>query len=167
VKGLAELHGGAVEALSAGPGLGTEIVVRLPLAAARAEADTVTGGIAQAGGPGRSVLVVDDNVDAAESLCDVVAFLGHHVEAVYDGRAALDRVRERHPDVVLCDIGLPGMDGYEVARTIRADSTLDGIRLVAVSGYAQPEDRVRASSAGFDAHVAKPADPSIIERLIT
>ncbi len=167
VKGLAELHGGTVEARSEGAGAGTEFVVRLPLALGRGEGAAAEHGAERAQAAGRSVLVVDDNVDAAESLCDVVAFLGHSVEAVYDGRAALARVRERHPDVVLCDIGLPGMDGYEVARAIRADPTLAGIRLVAVSGYAQPEDRARATNAGFDAHVAKPADPSAIERLIT
>jgi signal transduction histidine kinase/CheY-like chemotaxis protein len=166
VKGLAELHGGTAEALSAGAGAGAEIVIRLPLARGRA-ADAGRGAPERAGPPARRVLVVDDNVDAAESLCDVVAFLGHSVEAVHDGSAALARARERRPDVVLCDIGLPGMDGYEVARAIRADSSLSGIRLVAVSGYAQPEDRERAASAGFDAHVAKPADPSVIERLIS
>jgi signal transduction histidine kinase/CheY-like chemotaxis protein len=167
VKGLTELHGGSVEARSEGPGAGTEFVVRLPLALGRGDGAAAEGGTEHAQAAGRSVLVVDDNVDAAESLCEVVAFLGHSVEAVHDGMAALERVRERHPDVVLCDIGLPGMDGYEVARAIRADAALAGIRLVAVSGYAQPEDRARASSAGFDAHVAKPADPSLIERLIT
>jgi PAS domain S-box-containing protein len=167
VKGLAELHGGTVEARSAGAGSGAEIVVRLPLAAARAGAGPVRDAAVQEAAGGRRVLVVDDNVDAAESLCDVVAFLGHSVEAVHDGPAALARVRERHPDVVLCDIGLPGMDGYEVARAIRAEPDLAGIRLVAVSGYAQPEDRARASRAGFDAHVAKPADPADIGRLLS
>jgi signal transduction histidine kinase len=166
VKGLAELHGGSVEARSNGPGAGAELVVRLPLATARSvpgpERGEADGGSAQ----GRRVLVVDDNVDAAESLCDVVVFLGHAAEAVHDGATAIARVREQHPDVVLCDIGLPGMDGYEVARTIRAEPGLAGVRLVAVSGYAQPEDRARARSAGFDAHVAKPADPADIGRLL-
>jgi CheY-like chemotaxis protein len=110
---------------------------------------------------------VDDNVDAAASLCDLVAHFGHSVEAVHDGRAAVAAAREHHPDVVLCDIGLPGMDGYEVARVIRAEPELRDIRLVAVSGYAQPEDRVRAARAGFDAHVAKPADPATIARLLS
>jgi signal transduction histidine kinase/CheY-like chemotaxis protein len=168
VKGLAQLHGGEVEARSDGPGAGAEIVVRLPLASARIG---VAGPERSDGeGPGftgRRVLVVDDNVDAAESLCDVVAFLGHTVEAVHDGPAAVARVRERHPDVVLCDIGLPGMDGYEVAQAIRAEPELADVRLVAVSGYAQPEDRARARKAGFDAHVAKPADPADIGRLLS
>lgn len=167
VKGLAELHGGSVEARSAGPGAGAEMVVRLPLASARAVPGPADGdGEPGAGGHGRRVLVVDDNVDAAESLCDVVAFLGHAVEAVHDGPTAVARVRERHPDVVLCDIGLPGMDGYEVARAIRSEPDLADVRLVAVSGYAQPEDRARARRAGFDAHVAKPADPTEIGRLL-
>jgi signal transduction histidine kinase len=168
VKGLAELHGGSVEAWSAGAGSGAEIVVRLPLGTTRSVPGPELGVGADAGAAaaGRRVLVVDDNVDAAESLCDVVAFLGHAVEAVHDGPTAVARARERHPDVVLCDIGLPGMDGYEVARRIRADPGLAGVRLVAVSGYAQPEDRARARQAGFDDHVAKPADPAEIGRLI-
>jgi signal transduction histidine kinase/CheY-like chemotaxis protein len=165
VKGLVELHGGSIEARSAGAGSGAEMVIRLPLA----EAPAAAGPEAEAGaaGGGRHVLVVDDNVDAAASLCDLVAHFGHSVEAVHDGRAAVAAVREHHPDVVLCDIGLPGMDGYEVARTIRAEPELRGIRLVAVSGYAQPEDRARAERAGFDAHVAKPADPAAIARLLS
>jgi PAS domain S-box-containing protein len=166
VKGLAELHGGKVEARSDGPGSGAEIVVRLPLAASRAAAAPARVDGEDVAAHGRRVLVVDDNLDAAESLCDVVAFLGHAVEAVHDGPTAVARVRERHPDVVLCDIGLPGMDGYEVARTIRSEPALADVRLVAVSGYAQPEDRARARRAGFDAHVAKPADPADIGRLL-
>jgi signal transduction histidine kinase/CheY-like chemotaxis protein len=168
VKGLAQLHGGDVEARSSGPGSGAEMMVRLPLASARAGGQRPEPGEGDGGGGrGRRVLVVDDNVDAAESLCDVVAFLGHTVEAVHDGAAAVARVRERHPDVVLCDIGLPGMDGYEVARAIRAEPGLADVRLVAVSGYAQPEERARARKAGFDAHVAKPADPADIGRLLS
>ncbi len=166
VKGLAELHGGTVEARSDGAGAGAEILVRLPLATARAAPGPDRGEGEGGEAAARRVLVVDDNVDAAESLCDVVAFLGHAVEAVHDGPSALARVRDHHPDVVLCDIGLPGMDGYEVARAIRAEPDLADVRLVAVSGYAQPEDRARARQAGFDAHVAKPADPADIGRLL-
>jgi signal transduction histidine kinase/CheY-like chemotaxis protein len=165
VKGLVELHGGSVEARSGGGGAGAEIVVRLPLATAPGAGSVEEAAEERAPG-GRRVLVVDDNVDAAAALCDVVAHFGHSVEAVHDGMAAIARAREGHPDVVLCDIGLPGMDGYEVARAIRADAALRGIRLVAVSGYAQPEDRARAKRAGFDAHVAKPADPATIARLL-
>jgi signal transduction histidine kinase len=165
VKGLVELHGGSVEARSGGNAAGAEITVRLPLSttAEVGAPDEVRDGAATGA---RRVLVVDDNVDAAAALCDVVAHFGHAVEAVHDGASAVARARESHPDVVLCDIGLPGMDGYEVARELRSDAELRGIRLVAVSGYAQPEDRARAERAGFDAHVAKPADPSTIARLL-
>ena len=166
VKGLAELHGGSVEARSGGAGSGAELVVRLPLASGRGAEAAARERERPAEG-GRKVLVVDDNVDAAESLCDVVAFLGHSAEAVHDGPTAIVRAHDHHPDVILCDIGLPGMDGYEVARVIRADPTLARTKLVAVSGYAQPEDRERAAQAGFDAHVAKPADPAAIGLLLS
>jgi signal transduction histidine kinase len=165
VKGLVELHGGSVAARSGGLGSGAEIAIRLPLASSPAAAEERGGD--EAATAGRRVLVVDDNVDAAASLCDLVTHFGHSAEAVHDGAAAVARARERHPDVVLCDIGLPGMDGYAVAQAFRADAGLRDVRLVAVSGYAQPEDRERAVRAGFDAHVAKPADPAAIARLIS
>jgi CheY-like chemotaxis protein len=109
--------------------------------------------------------VVDDNRDAADSLAQVVEMLGHEAEVAYDGQDAVARVRERAPDVVLCDIGLPGMDGYEVARRIRALRRHD-VRLVAVTGYAQPEDLARATEAGFDRHVSKPPDPERIDEVL-
>jgi CheY-like chemotaxis protein len=114
---------------------------------------------------GRRVLVVDDNTDAAESLADLVRMLGHSVEVTYDGATAIEKVRGNPPDVVLCDIGLPGMSGYEVAKALRA-SALEGMQIIAVSGYAQPEDVRKAVEAGFDGHVAKPCDPAQIERLL-
>jgi PAS domain S-box-containing protein len=164
VKGLVELHGGSVSARSEGTGAGAEFTVALPMSSEATVDAAAAEGPAAAGA--RRVLVVDDNVDAAASLSDLVAHFGHTVDVVHDGAAAVARVREVHPDVVLCDIGLPGMDGYEVARTVRADSGLSDVRLVAVSGYAQAEDRERAARAGFDAHVAKPADPALIARLL-
>jgi CheY-like chemotaxis protein len=112
------------------------------------------------------VLVVDDNVDAAESLAEVLKIAGHEVEVAFDGPTAIDKVRVNPPDVVLCDIGLPGMSGYDVARRLRA-SGVNGMQLIAVSGYAQPEDVAKAVEAGFDGHVAKPCDPEEIERLLT
>jgi CheY-like chemotaxis protein len=114
----------------------------------------------------RRVLIIEDNVDAADSLREALELCRHRVEVAYNGPDGMAKARVFRPEVVLCDIGLPGMDGYEVARAIRADESLAGVRLVAVSGYAQPEDRARATRAGFDAHVAKPADPSTIERLL-
>jgi CheY-like chemotaxis protein len=112
------------------------------------------------------VLVVEDNDDVAESLAQLVELLGHEVEIARDGVAALTRARAHPPDIVLCDIGLPGMSGFEVARVFRADPALRHARLVAVSGYALPEDRQEAAEAGFERHVAKPADPDEIERLL-
>jgi CheY-like chemotaxis protein len=112
----------------------------------------------------RLVLVVDDNVDAADSLADLIEILGHRAEVAYDGPSAIQKARACKPDVVLCDIGLPGMSGYDVARALRAEH--GAIRLVAASGYAQPEDVARALEAGFDAHLAKPPDPRAIERLL-
>ena len=164
VKGIAELHDGTAHADSAGKGKGSEFTVRLPLltvldSRARFEprADRRNGD--------RRVLVVDDNADAAESLADVLRMLGHAVEVAYDGPTAIERVRANPPDVVLCDIGLPGMSGYEIAKALRRIGSRD-IQLFAVSGYAQPEDVQRAIEAGFDGHIAKPCDPETIERLL-
>jgi PAS domain S-box-containing protein len=164
VKGITELHGGTVRVESAGRGCGAEFLVRLPLAApvplqawprpaaARAEA-------------GRRVLVVDDNRDAADSMGEIVEMLGHRAEVAYDGPSALARARESSPEVVFCDIGLPGMSGYEVAKALRALAG-DRMLLVAVTGYAQPEDVRRAVESGFDRHLAKPPRAEDIERLL-
>jgi CheY-like chemotaxis protein len=111
------------------------------------------------------VLVIDDNRDAADSLAQLVSLLGHDVDVAYDGPTAIARARERPPDVVLCDLGLPGMTGYDVARSLR-DLHAGGVRLVALSGYGQPEDVRAATEAGFERHVTKPADPDILERLL-
>jgi signal transduction histidine kinase len=164
VKGIAELHGGGARAESAGQGQGTTFVVRLPLVAGATAPEPRRGGDVRAGG-GRRVLVVDDNHDMAESLADLVLMLGHQVDVAYDGPSALAKARASAPDVVLCDLGLPGMSGYEVALALRGDGS--AAVLIALSGYAQPEDVRKAIEAGFDVHVAKPADPDHIERLLT
>ena len=164
VKGVVELHGGTVRAESAGTGLGAQFIVQLPLAhvvSAKAEADLQA---ARSNG-GRRVLVVDDNRDAAESLADLVRLLGHTAQVAYDGPSAIEQVQAQAPSVVLCDLGLPGMTGYEVAQVLRARGH-DGLQLIAVSGYAQPEDVKRAIEAGFDGHVAKPWSPENIERFL-
>ncbi len=164
VKGIAELHGGSVRAESGGKGKGSQFTVRLPLLAAPdVDVRVVPRGDRRKGG--RRVLIVEDNVDSAESLADVVRMLGHRVEVAYDGPAAIEKARADPPDVVLCDIGLPGMTGYEVAKALRATAG-DGMQLIALSGYAQPEDIKRAIEAGFNAHVAKPCNPEKIERLL-
>mgnify|MGYP001413797586 CR=1 FL=1 len=110
--------------------------------------------------------MVDDNRDAAESLAAVVRMAGHDAEVALDGRAALASAGARPPDVVLCDLGLPGFSGYEVAQALRSDRRFDAVQLVAVSGYAQPEDRQRALDAGFVDHVAKPPDLAKVLRLL-
>jgi PAS domain S-box-containing protein len=163
VKGIAELHGGTVAAESPGSGKGTEFVVRLPLLAAAAVEDGPRPG-ARRPGRGRRVLVVDDNPDAARSLAEVVEMLGHAALVAYDGASALAKALSDRPDAVLCDIGLPGMSGYDVARALR--ERRDGIQLFAVSGYAQPEDVRKAIAAGFDGHIAKPVDVADLERLL-
>jgi PAS domain S-box-containing protein len=165
VKGIAELHGGSVRAESAGAGKGAEFIVRLPLADSAPAGRDVAGQMEPSTGC-RRVLVVDDNRDAAESLADLVKMLGHAVKVAYDGANAVEKARAYRPDVVLCDLGLPGMSGYDVARALRADPG-NGVQLIAVSGYAQPEDVQRAIEAGFDGHVAKPCDLQEIERLLS
>jgi PAS domain S-box-containing protein len=164
VKGIVELHGGEVRAHSAGIGAGTEFVVRLPLLVGRADASSERGP-AHAASTGRRVLVVDDNVDAAESLAEILRMFGHEVDVAYDGTTALAKLESRRPDVVLSDIGLPGMSGYELAKAIRA-SGRRGVQLIALSGYAQGDDVRRAKEAGFDAHVAKPPDLEELARLL-
>ncbi|HYD42137.1 MAG TPA: PAS domain S-box protein [Anaeromyxobacter sp.] len=164
VKGIVELHGGTVQALSAGPGQGAEFVARLPLRPVREESAPAPRHPDSAAS--WRILVVDDNVDSAESLCDLLRLLGHEVDVAHDGPTALGKVRAAAPDVVVCDIGLPGMDGYEVARTLRRDAGAGLTRLLALSGYAQGEDRQRALDAGFDAHLAKPVElPELLRAL--
>jgi signal transduction histidine kinase/ActR/RegA family two-component response regulator len=164
VRGVVELHGGAVEARSAGDGAGSEFVLRLPLAAPPAapprERSPEKPRVAA-----RRVLVIDDNVDAATTLAELVTLFGHATTVAHDGPSAIALARQDPPDVVLCDIGLPGMSGFEVAQALRAEGG-PGPYLVAVSGYAQPEDVQKAIAAGFDRHLAKPPQPGELERLL-
>jgi CheY-like chemotaxis protein len=105
------------------------------------------------------VLVVDDHVDAAESLAMVLVGDGHDVRTAYDGVQALSAARSFHPQAIVLDLGMPGMDGFEVARAVRADPDLAGVRLIALSGYGQAEDTKRSAEVGFDRHLVKPVDP--------
>jgi CheY-like chemotaxis protein len=162
VRGISELHGGSVRAESAGVGKGAELVVVLPTVAAPVHAIERAG--ARQDFRPRRVLVVDDDRDGAESLADVVEMLGHAAEVAYDGPSALEKARANPPEIVLCDIGLPGMSGYEIAKALRAASA--EMQLYAVSGYAQSEDVRRAVEAGFDGHLAKPVDVDDIARLL-
>jgi signal transduction histidine kinase len=162
VRGLVELHGGTVEAVSDGPGRGSEFIVRLPLPRQEALPKGNPGAAPELSGPPLSsrkkVLVVDDNRDAAESLSLLLRLNGYEVRTAYDGEAALQAARDYLPDVAVLDLGLPRMDGYEVARRIRQEPALAGITLVAASGYGQEEDRRRSGEAGFDQHLIKPVE---------
>ena len=169
VKALVELHGGDVEARSEGLGRGSTFTVRIPVMAQalataplhRAAADEPLN---KADRPMR-VLVVDDNEDAANSLADVLRFMGHHAEVAFSGAQAMHMAEDVEPDLVLLDIGLPEIDGYEVARRLRR-STRRRVRLVAVTGYGAESDRRRTREAGFDEHVVKPVMPETISAII-
>jgi PAS domain S-box-containing protein len=166
---LVEMHDGDIEARSEGPGRGSELVVRLPIATDdRTGTDGAAGGARDAASESRQerILVVDDNVDAAEALSRLLRLQAHEVRVAYDGLAALAAARDMHPDVVLLDIGLPEMDGLEVAKSLRARA--DGPRplLVAMTGFGQAEDRARTAAAGFDHHLTKPVDPKVLQSLM-
>jgi PAS domain S-box-containing protein len=165
VKGLVELHDGRVEAVSAGLGRGSELIVRLPLQR-QAPANSCGPVLAPANGSAR-VLVIEDNRDAAESLRMLLSLAGHQVAVAHAGQLGLDLARQTPPDIVLCDIGLPGgMDGYDVARALRKDLQLAAVQLIALSGYGQEEDQRRARQAGFDRHLTKPVDPVALLALL-
>ncbi|HYL04425.1 MAG TPA: response regulator, partial [Thermoanaerobaculia bacterium] len=115
---------------------------------------------------GLRVLVIEDNADAAETLGDLLALFGHQAEIAHTGADGVDVARRRPPDVVLCDIGLPEMDGYAVARELRADPLTAPIRLVALTGYGREADRDRAAAAGFDLHLVKPVGPEVLKLLL-
>ena len=169
VRRIIELHGGTVQATSPGIGQGSEFVVRLPamptaLDALKTEAPKSP---AHVGTQYRArVLMVEDNPDAAESLVMILELLGHHVRVVHDGPAGLKAAQANVPDLMLVDIGLPGMDGYEVARGIRSNEALKHLVLVALTGYGQPEDKQRAMDAGFDYHLVKPVNLDALAELV-
>jgi two-component system, sensor histidine kinase len=163
VKGLLEMHDGRISAYSAGPGCGSRFEIRLPLIEPPVEVVTTPP---RQGAESMRILVVDDNVDAAESLALLLRLDGHSVRTAYTASAALEQASSLQSDVVLLDIGLPEMDGYQVARRIRA--TGSRARLVALTGYGQAEDIKRGRAAGFDAHLLKPVDlPALNEILVS
>jgi CheY-like chemotaxis protein len=170
VKGLVELHGGQVLAESPGVGMGASFSVTLP--ALRRDDDEQTRGTTTTGAAAqpcarRRVLLIEDNLDAAETLKEALELENHVVEVAHTGEEGLDMAHTFHPDVVLCDIGLPDHDGYWVARSLRADPSLQAVTLVALSGYASSEDVARGRLAGFDKHLAKPADIASLDRALT
>jgi CheY-like chemotaxis protein len=161
VRSLVTLHGGTVEARSDGPGEGAEFIVRLPPARPGTEVGIRPDGAGRRlpeAAPVRRVLIVDDNEDAAAMLAEALGAYGHVIRTAHDGLQALNAAPEFQPDVALLDIGLPVIDGYELARRIRAHPALRHVRLVAVTGYGQEQDRQRSAAAGFAAHLVKPVD---------
>jgi PAS domain S-box-containing protein len=167
---ILELHGGTIEARSEGAGTGSEFIVRVPLTArgapeqpsAASRADIMLESHAQP----RRILAVDDNTDALQALALILREAGHVVETAEDGRSGIAKASEMRPDAVLLDIGLPDIDGYEVARRIRGQPWARGVLLVAITGWGRDSDKSRAAQAGFDAHLTKPADPDALTRLL-
>ncbi len=165
VRGLVEQHGGLVKAWSEGPGKGARFALELPLDE-QAAVTPRTQPALHVPSERRRVLVIEDNADAAESLQEALQLADYEVAVAHDGREGIEKARKFKPDVLLCDIGLPEMDGYEVARAFRADAALNGVFLVALTGYAGAEDQQRAAQAGFDRHLAKPSRMEQLEELL-
>ena len=168
VQRLIRLHGGSVEVFSAGPGRGAEFLVRLP-GLARAPADKPAEAIAHGKPPAATarVLVVDDNIDSAQTMSTSLQLEGFEADVAYDGETAIGRAVAFRPDVVLLDIGLPGMSGLDVAHTLRVLPATKDALLIALSGYGQAEDRQRSRDAGLDHHLTKPVDPGALHALFT
>jgi len=160
VRKLAEMHGGSVSVASEGQGRGSEFTVRLPISDSSVETPAVQDAVTS--GRSLKILVVDDNVDMATSIGKLLGHLGHTIRIAHDGPAAINAAREFSPDVILLDIGLPGLDGYRVAEALRREAAFANVRLIAVSGYGQAEDCKRAQAAGFDTHLVKPVDFSAL-----
>ena len=164
VKTLVELHDGSIAVHSEGIGKGSEFIVRLPAleGAEPATQATAPSGVAAP----RRILIVDDNHDGADSLSLLLRYSGNETRVEHDGVAALEAAEQFRPDAILLDIGLPGMNGYEVARRIREQPWGDRVALVAITGWGQDEDRNQSQDAGFDAHMVKPVEPGELGRLL-
>jgi len=164
-KKLVTVHGGTIEARSDGPERGSEFILRLPLAAAGNAGQGITGRLGLALEQKR-ILVVDDNHDAADSLAMILRILGAEVRVAREGQEALEMLDSFDAQVILLDIGMPGMDGYEVARRIRARAKAAKPAIVALTGWGQEQDRARAREAGFDHHLVKPAEINALHSLL-
>jgi signal transduction histidine kinase len=167
VRRLVEMHGGTVVAESEGPNRGSSFTVRIPAERASAAATSSSNGEPVARPDGRRVLIVDDNVDAAESLSDFLNMSGHETRIAHTGQEAIEAAMQFLPAVVLLDIGLPGMSGYEVAHHLRQQAAVSGATLVAVTGWGTDEDKRNAASAGFDYHLTKPVQAAAIEKILS
>jgi CheY-like chemotaxis protein len=165
-KGLVELHGGTIEVKSGGLGMGSEFIVRLPRRRVN-EARSPASPLVSQGIPAtRRILIADDNRDAAESLAVLLRLDGHEVTVVHNGREALATFNTLLPEVAVLDIGMPELDGYEVARRVRQQSLGRAVTLIAVTGWGQEADKARALSAGFNHHFTKPVEPEHLTRLL-
>jgi CheY-like chemotaxis protein len=168
VKGLTELHGGTVEVRSDGLGHGSEFILHLPVAVTDSASRPVGSSVdPPAITETRRVLIADDNRDAADSLGMLLGLAGHEVRIAHSGQTALSLAQVFRPDTALLDIGMPDLSGYEVARQLRREPWGAGIRLIALTGWGQTDDRRRAHEAGFDHHLTKPIDPDALAALIT
>ena len=166
VKTLVEMHGGTVEAHSGGLGRGSEFVVRLPIAVETREPAPAPKGSVPEPAVSRRVLIVDDSHDAAESLAMMLQFDGHETHMAHDGFEAIDAAEQLRPEIVLLDIGLPRLNGYEACRRIRQEPWGKQMTLVALTGWGQEEDRQRSREAGFDTHMVKPIDFDVLRKLL-
>jgi signal transduction histidine kinase len=165
-KGLLELHGGSIQAASGGLSQGSEFTICLPLTSAP-PSDSARQPPGAATRLPLLILIIEDNLDAAESLQMYLTLVGHNAHTAADGANGLEKARQMRPDVILCDIGLPGkLNGYAVAREIRSDAVLRDAHLIAMTGYGQEEDKRRAREAGFEDHITKPADPAALKRML-
>jgi two-component system, chemotaxis family, CheB/CheR fusion protein len=167
VRSLVAMHGGEVTVRSDGEGKGSEFVVRLPLAPASSVAAGEGEAAFAARGGARKVVIVEDNADSREMMCQFLGIAGFECHSAGDGIAGLTLIERMRPDVALIDVGLPGIDGFEIARRVRGDARHDHLYLIAVTGYGQPSDRAQAVEAGFDAHVVKPVQPESLVRLLS
>jgi PAS domain S-box-containing protein len=167
VRKLAEMHGGSVSAQSEGPGEGSTFTVRLPAAEEESRAEAVPPPEVERGARRSRILVVDDNADAARGIARLLKLLGHEVVTAEDGPSGMEAARTLRPDVILLDIGLPGMSGYEVASRLRREECGKDVLIIAISGYGQEEDRRRSREAGFDYHLVKPIDHDALVTLLS
>jgi CheY-like chemotaxis protein len=169
VKGLVEMHGGTVTAASAGQGKGSTFTVTLPALGSHAESLSAAppDGAPAAAGPKRRILVVDDNRDSAGSLAMLLNLLGNEVRTAHDGIEAVEAAERFRPEVVLMDVGMPRLDGYEATRRIREQPWGKAMTIIALTGWGQEGDKLQSREAGCNAHLVKPVDLTDLEKLLT
>jgi DNA-binding response OmpR family regulator len=160
------MHGGRIDAFSEGPGKGSEFVVRLPLLASAQDPPRQEGQQQKEQSPHSRILVVDDNKDAATSLATLLALMGNEVRTSYDGLAGSEEAAAFRPDLILLDIGMPKMNGYDACRRIREQAWAKNAVIVALTGWGQEEYKRRSQEAGFDNHIVKPIEPAVLEKLL-